>query len=375
LVLALVLARSLAKILGVTAITAIYRRSLRKGMASGMLLIPMAGLAIGLALTASNMFPQHASMISAIVLGAVAVFETMGPPIATFAFGFAGETKEQVAAVTAEKNKAEKKMNKVEGKIDKVESNTDKKLIVDVPPKKEVQPEPNSEPVAEKNETLSEEVGKVATVATVAINETPSITSQDESSAPTDEKDDEEFDEDLDEETEKELTQKEAMKKAEKINQLFHEEHASEEEAEEALGENIDKEPEEQSPEEDNITQETAEKAQQLDSDESTVIKTIETHDENDKREKNTVTEGVTSASIVDVTSSSAAPATQETVVAKVEAPAVDSDNKAVHVVELDGAEAELQTAELAQMNDTKSSKKNLSGLFGQFKSLLAKKL
>ena len=94
LVLALVVARSLAKVLGVAGITALYRRPLRKGIASGMLLIPMAGLAIGLALTASNMFPEHASMISAIVLGAVAVFETMGPPIATFAFRFAGEANE-----------------------------------------------------------------------------------------------------------------------------------------------------------------------------------------------------------------------------------------------------------------------------------------
>jgi Kef-type K+ transport system membrane component KefB len=94
LVLALVVARSLAKVLGVAGITALYRRPLRKGAASGMLLIPMAGLAIGLALTASNMFPEHATMISAIVLGSVAVFETMGPPIATFAFRFAGEANE-----------------------------------------------------------------------------------------------------------------------------------------------------------------------------------------------------------------------------------------------------------------------------------------
>ena len=51
----------------------------------------MAGLAIGLALTSGHLFPQYASIISAVVLGAVTVFETIGPPIASYAFRLAGE--------------------------------------------------------------------------------------------------------------------------------------------------------------------------------------------------------------------------------------------------------------------------------------------
>ncbi|MCK9194435.1 MAG: cation:proton antiporter [Nevskia sp.] len=90
-VLALIVTRTLAKALVVTAASPLLKVSARKGVASGLLLIPMAGLAIGLALTSSNLFPQLASTISAIVLGAVTVFETMGPPIAAFAFRFAGE--------------------------------------------------------------------------------------------------------------------------------------------------------------------------------------------------------------------------------------------------------------------------------------------
>lgn len=93
-VLALVLARSLAKVFGVAAMSTILKRPLRSGISGGLLLMPMAGLAIGLVQTSSHLFPQHASTIAAIVLGAVTVFETIGPPIAAFAFRVAGESGE-----------------------------------------------------------------------------------------------------------------------------------------------------------------------------------------------------------------------------------------------------------------------------------------
>ena len=48
-------------------------------------------LAIGLAQTSSTLFPQYAATVTAIVLGAVTVFESIGPPIAAFAFKYAGE--------------------------------------------------------------------------------------------------------------------------------------------------------------------------------------------------------------------------------------------------------------------------------------------
>ena len=91
-VFALVLVRTLAKTSGVVTMASFQRIPVHKGLASGMLLIPMAGLAIGLSLTAGNLFPQYEATIAAIVLGGVTVFETIGPPIATYAFKLAGES-------------------------------------------------------------------------------------------------------------------------------------------------------------------------------------------------------------------------------------------------------------------------------------------
>lgn len=90
-VLALVFARCLAKTLGTTFMSLMLGRTFRVGISNGMLLIPMAGLAIGLVHTSSQLFPQHAATIAAIVLGAVTIFETIGPPIASYAFRLAGE--------------------------------------------------------------------------------------------------------------------------------------------------------------------------------------------------------------------------------------------------------------------------------------------
>ncbi|MFQ3581629.1 MAG: cation:proton antiporter [Chloracidobacterium sp.] len=87
----LVFARSLAKVGGVVAVAAATHGSLEKAAARGMLLIPMAGMAIGLTRTTAELFPDKAASIGAIVLGAVAVFETIGPPLAAYAFKLAGE--------------------------------------------------------------------------------------------------------------------------------------------------------------------------------------------------------------------------------------------------------------------------------------------
>lgn len=87
----LVLTRSVTKWAGVALFTRLTGGSVRDGSASGLLLIPMAGMAIGLVQTAGQLFPQYASTISALVLGAVTVFEALGPPIAAFAFRSAGE--------------------------------------------------------------------------------------------------------------------------------------------------------------------------------------------------------------------------------------------------------------------------------------------
>lgn len=90
-VVALVLVRSLAKVVGATVMPRAFGKPLRTGASTGLLLIPMAGLAIGLVQTSNGLFPEQAPTIAAIILGAVTVFETLGPPIAAFAFRFAGE--------------------------------------------------------------------------------------------------------------------------------------------------------------------------------------------------------------------------------------------------------------------------------------------
>jgi len=90
-VILLVVTRSLAKVGGVVAVAAATREALNKAVARGMLLIPMAGMAIGLTHTTAELFPDQAASVAAVVLGAVAVFETIGPPLAAYAFNLAGE--------------------------------------------------------------------------------------------------------------------------------------------------------------------------------------------------------------------------------------------------------------------------------------------
>lgn len=97
-IMALVAVRSLAKCFGVSISSVLLGQTVRTGASSGLLLIPMAGLAIGLVQSSSQLVPEHAAVISAIVLGAVTVFETIGPPIASYAFRLAGETETQASA-------------------------------------------------------------------------------------------------------------------------------------------------------------------------------------------------------------------------------------------------------------------------------------
>lgn len=88
---ALVVVRCCTKLAGPLLVDSARRRLGRGSVATGLLLAPMAGLAIGLTYATSNLFPEHSATISAIVLGAVTVFETLGPPVAAFAFRYAGE--------------------------------------------------------------------------------------------------------------------------------------------------------------------------------------------------------------------------------------------------------------------------------------------
>ncbi len=88
---ALVAVRGLIKWGGVFAVGTAFRIPPAQARSTGLLLIPMAGLAIGLVNTTQNLFPDAAAMVSAIVLASVAIFETIGPPVAAQAFKMAGE--------------------------------------------------------------------------------------------------------------------------------------------------------------------------------------------------------------------------------------------------------------------------------------------
>lgn len=59
--------------------------------AMGLALMPQAGVAIGMVLIATSRFPKHAEALFAIVLGATAVFELIGPICCRFAIKSVGE--------------------------------------------------------------------------------------------------------------------------------------------------------------------------------------------------------------------------------------------------------------------------------------------
>jgi NhaP-type Na+/H+ or K+/H+ antiporter len=101
-IMVLVAVRCAAKWFGVSISSVLLGQTVRTGASSGLLLIPMAGLAIGLVQSSSQLVPEHAAVISAIVLGAVTVFETIGPPIASYAFRLAGETEAQASTAVAD---------------------------------------------------------------------------------------------------------------------------------------------------------------------------------------------------------------------------------------------------------------------------------
>lgn len=91
---AFVLVRGLAKWLGVGVTSRLQGLSVRQSATTGMLLFPMAGLAIGLVNTTVLLFPDQGVVVSSVVLAAVAVLETIGPPISVKALRLSGDTLE-----------------------------------------------------------------------------------------------------------------------------------------------------------------------------------------------------------------------------------------------------------------------------------------
>ena len=89
--LAFVFARCGAKWIGVTLTASAFRTPLRQAANSGLLLMPMAGLAIGLVNTTVALFPNEGMIVGSMVLAAVAILETIGPPIAARALRWSGD--------------------------------------------------------------------------------------------------------------------------------------------------------------------------------------------------------------------------------------------------------------------------------------------
>ncbi|MCF8495992.1 MAG: cation:proton antiporter [Alphaproteobacteria bacterium] len=89
----LVLVRVAAKFTGVFATNPLAGYSAREATATSLLLIPMAGMAIGLVSTLSSLAPNmdDGGQTSAIVFGMVIIFETIGPFAAVKAFVMSGE--------------------------------------------------------------------------------------------------------------------------------------------------------------------------------------------------------------------------------------------------------------------------------------------
>ncbi|MEO8124143.1 MAG: cation:proton antiporter [Burkholderiales bacterium] len=88
---AFVLARSLAKSASVYGCGLAFGHPHRQSVSAALLLLPMAGLAIGLVQTTSGLLPELGVQVSTLVLAAVALFETIGPPIAAFALRLSGD--------------------------------------------------------------------------------------------------------------------------------------------------------------------------------------------------------------------------------------------------------------------------------------------
>jgi len=89
----LVAMRSLGKFAGIFIVMPYMGFEKVQSNATSLLLIPMAGMAIGLVATTANLVPEMGVKIATIVFAMVAVFETIGPFAATKAFRMSKEAQ------------------------------------------------------------------------------------------------------------------------------------------------------------------------------------------------------------------------------------------------------------------------------------------
>jgi len=87
-------ARSIAKWVGVAATGAMVGWSRTTNLNAGLVLLPMAGMAIGLANTTTAQFPYSGSVVASVVFAAVAIFETLGPPVVARALYWSGDAND-----------------------------------------------------------------------------------------------------------------------------------------------------------------------------------------------------------------------------------------------------------------------------------------
>lgn len=92
-----VAARFTAKTAAVATVTRLHGFTVQQGTLTGFALLPMAGMAIGLVQSAEALYPEFAVPLSALVLGAVAILETLGPLATEFALKRVGEVDAEVA--------------------------------------------------------------------------------------------------------------------------------------------------------------------------------------------------------------------------------------------------------------------------------------
>lgn len=91
----LVLVRCAAKMIGIFSVMRVTKSTPVQSFSTGLLLIPMAGMAIGLVATTSQLVPEMGSRITAIVFAMIAIFETIGPFVAAYALRRCGEAQEE----------------------------------------------------------------------------------------------------------------------------------------------------------------------------------------------------------------------------------------------------------------------------------------
>ena len=83
--------RFVGKTAGLLVLTPFSTLSIGQSSLLGLTLVPMAGLAIGLTEATTQLYPEFSRELSAIVLGSVAILETVGPILTEFALKRAGE--------------------------------------------------------------------------------------------------------------------------------------------------------------------------------------------------------------------------------------------------------------------------------------------